>query len=811
MTRVDICGGLCFPLALSCLLMSGGNALAQVPNPVLNTVHPPGGQAGTSATVVLDGTGLDGLREVHTTVPQLTAKRLDANRFRLDIPAGTPAGVYDIRAVGTHGMSSPRTFVVGNRAEALEADPNESFDTAQDVPLDVTVSGRVEKPGDIDHFKFKAKAGQRVVLDCSAERIDSKLRAVLEVHDASGKRLAANRGYAGIDPIIDFLVPADGAYFVKVFDLGYLGSPSHFYRLDIDTKPRVEFAVPCVVTRGKPTKVKLYGRNLTPREPAKGLSLDWVEVEITPPEAGRHDHLPLRLRPAQMTLDGFAYHFPGSHAPLLMGVTDVPVVSAVEDNRDSEHAHELTAPCEVCGQLTEGDERHWYAVRARRGEVLWLEALGTRIGSPVDLDVVVLDPTGKTELLKFTGTLDNVGGVRFPTAHPDPAGRWVAPADGRYLIQVRNLTGGLNRDPRRLYRLSVRREDPDFHLVVVPRQADQPAGLNLMPGGREVLDVLAVRHRGLSGPIRVRAENLPPGIECLDAWIGPGQDRGVVVVTADRECPGFVGGLNLVGVFSEGGTTITRPAKGGAMIWRGLPIPAGRLTQEIPLATASEAKLLLTASPAEAAIDQESVLDVAIDLEQRFAGATGPIHLTGIGLPKVAGHSTATIPAGSTRGWISFAFPTSLPPGPYTFAVQAETTIPVPGAKGAKPTQVAVTVVSNPITVTVRPARIVLEIDPRTPTKIARGKIIQLRFTAERKQGFIGKVHTELVAPGGVVGLRGRGVTLVGQSDSGTLQVIATEDAPLGRHLFLRLDAVGTVEDQPVYRGSRFVELEITE
>lgn len=121
------------------------------------------------------------------------------------------------------------------------------------------------------------------------------------------------------------------------------------------------------------------------------------------------------------------------------------------------------------------------------------------------------------------------------------------------------------------------------------------------------------------------------------------------------------------------------------------------------------------------------------------------------------------------------------------------------------------TLVSNPITVNIRPARIVLEIDPQTPRKIARGKIIQLRYTAERKHGFIGKIHTELVAPGGVVGLRARGVTLVGQSDSGTLQVIATEDAPLGRQQFLRLDAVGTVEDQPVYRASRFVELEITE
>jgi hypothetical protein len=246
------------------------------------------------------------------------------------------------------------------------------------------------------------------------------------------------------------------------------------------------------------------------------------------------------------------------------------------------------------------------------------------------------------------------------------------------------------------------------------------------------------------------------------------------------------------------------------MVWAGQPIPAGRITQQIPLATAAEAKLLLTATAAATTLDQESILDVAIDLEQRFEGTTGPIHLTAVGLPRVAMNSV-TLPASKPKGWISFAFPATLPPGPYTFAVQAETTVLVPGAKGAKPNAVAVTVVSNPITVNLRPAKIVLELDPRTPTKIARGSIIRLQFSAARKQGFIGKVHTELVAPDGVVGLRARGVTLVGQSDSGTIQVIATEDAPLGRHLLLRLDAVGTVEDQPVYRASRFVELEITE
>jgi hypothetical protein len=209
---------------------------------------------------------------------------------------------------------------------------------------------------------------------------------------------------------------------------------------------------------------------------------------------------------------------------------------------------------------------------------------------------------------------------------------------------------------------------------------------------------------------------------------------------------------------------------------------------------------------------QDSVLDVAINVERRFEGHNAAINLTGVGFPGPVENKIATIPAGKDKGWISYHLPASLAPGPYTFAVQADTEVPAQAVSpGTGTGKLGVTVVSNPITIRVAPARIALEIDPRTPRKIARGKIIQLKFSAERRNGFIGKVHAELAAPGGVVGLRARGVTLVGQSDSGTLQVIATEDAPLGRQPFLRLDAVGTVEDQPLYHASRFLDLEITE
>jgi hypothetical protein len=201
---------------------------------------------------------------------------------------------------------------------------------------------------------------------------------------------------------------------------------------------------------------------------------------------------------------------------------------------------------------------------------------------------------------------------------------------------------------------------------------------------------------------------------------------------------------------------------------------------------------------------QGSIIDVAITVERR-AGVDGPIQVMGVGLPRGMHSALVTIPAGESRAWLSLAVPAGLPPGPYTMAIQAETEVALDKGK------MAVTTFSNSITVWVGLGRIRVEIDPRTPRKIARGQIIQVRYRAERLQGFIGKIHTEVAAPAGVAGIRGRGVTFTGQQETGEIQVIATPDAALGRLALLRLEAVGTVEDQPTYRGGQFLELEITE
>ncbi|WP_339912175.1 hypothetical protein, partial [Symmachiella dynata] len=107
--------------------------------------------------------------------------------------------------------------------------------------------------------------------------------------------------------------------------------------------------------------------------------------------------------------------------------------------------------------------------------------------------------------------------------------------------------------------------------------------------------------------------------------------------------------------------------------------------------------------------------------------------------------------------------------------------------------------------------RVAVEIDPYAPKTIHRGEVIQIHYTARRVNGFISKIHTELAAPVKVAGIRGRGVTFVGQTDSGTIQIIANDDAELGQQPFLRLYGIGTVEAQPIYHGSCFLELEVVE
>ncbi|MBM4074393.1 MAG: hypothetical protein FJ267_01960 [Planctomycetes bacterium] len=473
----------------------------------------------------------------------------------------------------------------------------------------------------------------------------------------------------------------------------------------------------------------------------------------------------------------------------------------------------------------------------KRGEVFYLEGYGQRIGSPVDLQISVYDSTGTIELDRFQDEPKNNGNASVSTAHLDPSGRWVAPSDGCYLIMVRSLIGGLTEDPRRIYRLSIRREEPDFHLVVVPRQSPV-AALNPNRGGRLPLDVIAIRHQGMTGPIRIFAEQLPEGVECPDVVLGPGVNQTSIVVSVNHMAPVSLSELVLAGTqdlgskssnsrnrqrvseASDDRTSRLRRAKVATIVRSGTPTAWSRLASKLPLNVVGDSPIQLTADGHEIVKHHlygelkvrhapGGILDIAVQVDRRDVEHQAVVRLTSIGLPEMIPNQVALIPAGQQKGYLSFYLPPTLPIGRYTVVIQGDTTVPTADKKTE-----SVTVYSSPVTFDVEPAAFLLTIDPFAPTRVKRGEVINVSYSSQRQNGFIGKMHTELAMPGvvtNVTGLRGRGETFVGQTDRGSLQIIVNDDAPLGPVPFLRLFTVGVVEDEPIYHGANFMSLEIVD
>src|ERR1019366_6537217 len=200
------------------LVLTASPAHAQLPVPRLNSIFPCGARQGTSVECVIAGGDLQGATGLYFSHAGITAKPAGVNKFMVTVAPDVPIGQYDVRVVSPLGLSNFRAFVVGDWPEVVEKEPNNEPAQAQRVSLPVVINGRMDGATDIDHYVFTAKKGERVLINCWAWRIDSQMDATLMLFDAKGKELAYNGDYSGKDPFLDFTVPADGDYTLKIWD-----------------------------------------------------------------------------------------------------------------------------------------------------------------------------------------------------------------------------------------------------------------------------------------------------------------------------------------------------------------------------------------------------------------------------------------------------------------------------------------------------------------------------------------------------------------------------------------------------------------
>jgi hypothetical protein len=141
--------------------------------------------------------------------------------------AGEFAAVFHPEAAGTLRLPvlSLPNLVAGD--ESSPAAP-------QSVEWPVVVSGRIESPGDTDAFRIRAAKGQKLSARIESRAFGFPLDAVLQIADVAGAVLAEVDDVSSErDPVLNYTIPADAEYDVRVRDLHDRGGLRYVYRLTI--------------------------------------------------------------------------------------------------------------------------------------------------------------------------------------------------------------------------------------------------------------------------------------------------------------------------------------------------------------------------------------------------------------------------------------------------------------------------------------------------------------------------------------------------------------------------------------------------
>jgi hypothetical protein len=191
-----------------------------------------------------------GGRRGETTRVELHGFNLPADSLEVSPPADS-RGPREV-SITRDGLESNRLpFAINDLPEVREAEPNDTPAEAQKIAVPCVVNGRIDKPGDVDCFTFAAKAGQQLVMEVFARRLESPLDSVLTLLDARGQELAENDDTVDperplllhhADSRIQYTFATAGSYVLRIRDAQRHGGEEYAYRLVI-APPQPDFSV----------------------------------------------------------------------------------------------------------------------------------------------------------------------------------------------------------------------------------------------------------------------------------------------------------------------------------------------------------------------------------------------------------------------------------------------------------------------------------------------------------------------------------------------------------------------------------------
>ena len=662
-------------------------AHAELPSIRFDRLTPLGASAGTTVEAEIAGADIEEVRSLWFGHPGLTAVPIEGKDrgFHIQVASDVPAGTYDVRLIGRWGVSNPRLFSIDHGlSDVTETEPNNEPSTAQIVAVNSAIAGMSDGNNE-DVFRFTAKAQQRILIDCQAGKLDSMLDATMSLASSDGRLLASSSDHNGRDPLIDFVVPADGEYLVRVYDLSYRGGFP--YRLLITDRSHVETVFPRAVQAGQNVKIVALGRNLG----EGSVESSWREADVAYVERTFDFMAPLEI--AAGGLFPFAVH-PTDHSVLptaatctLTGaqfqaspnglansqtlvVTDSAVTLEVEPNNTQEKAQVVTLPLFVSGRFDQPRDADWFEFEVPESGQYGFDVYCERINGHADPYLVVVDDQGNriNELDDFGHRIN-----AFDGHLRDPAGMINLTEKRKYrvLVQDRYRRGGA----RYQYVLAIQKQKPDFYAAVIHSQNPGPGGTTVWRGGSVYMDVIIHQQQGYNEQITITAENLPPGLHVAPTVIN-NNSRGTLIISADDNAAEFTGPIKLFATGKSGDQTLRREVRAYSRVWTDAGMNSSRPTRDLVVAIRDSApyRMEWSADNVEVEAGQEAML--TLRLTRRWNDLKADVTVQPISFPGNFQLANTSFKGDQTELAIPIAVQANTRPGSYTLAILGQAQVP---------------------------------------------------------------------------------------------------------------------------------------
>jgi len=734
-------------LLLTALAGMASPVAAQLPTARLDALFPPGLQSGTETATALTGLDLEDADHLLFSDPGLSATHQEGLNFKITASAGLRPGLYEVRAAGRYGLSASRLLAIGAFPEVTDTGIHDSPERALSLSLPITVNGTTAADA-ADFFRFTASNGQRLLLSCAAERIDSPLNAVLTLFNKAGRELAtAHRSHSN-DAVIDFTAPEDGEYLVKLHDIVWQGGPTSLYRLTIAPTGDPGLPAPLPI-------------------PLSGALCGWMPQAArrsfpapAPQASDAHSlDLPIVVDAPSASVDWF--EFSGTKGRQIM----IDVLS-----------HRLGYPCD------------------------WL----------LQIFKITRDAAGAEQsekIAEFDDTAAPPGMESLQLESRDPSGALRCPEDGRYRIRLADRF-----QANQPYQLLLRDPQPGFSVVAFSESpATKGAALHrwsplLRRGGSALLKVAVLRHDGFADPVTLKLAGLPTGVSASEITLPSHLSSAALVLRATPEAKSWNGRIQLTG--TSGGLSV--PAREIIPRWTVTNNAAERLSLRLSsegcvLAVTDTEAAPLTIAPAEAKVYEGSLagtieIPVKFTRDPSLKGFKGEWEAVLMGLPGLRQAPVVKPAADAADAKLVLDLKTkdgnAFAPGNWSIHASARGVIQWQPNDKAPVRELAVAAYSAPIQIHIDPSPVLLTAP--ASLAIAPGAKAELPLKLTRRYGFAETVSLEFTGPPGLKSLTAAALTIPAAAADAVLTIEAAPDTPPGSHAcFLQAKCLWNGESLP--------------